>query len=49
MLSYAGAELEVGMEHSGERQRYRLSGFSGILQGAHSVLAYLEVDVGCRQ
>jgi hypothetical protein len=33
MLSYAGAELEVGMEHGGERQRYRLSVFSGIFEG----------------
>jgi hypothetical protein len=49
MLSYAGAELEVGMEHSGERQRYRLLLFSESLQGAHSVLAYLEIDVSRRQ
>ena len=49
MLSYAGAELEVGMEHGGERQRYRLSGFSRILEGVHSVSVYLEVDVGRRQ
>ena len=46
MLSYAGAELEVGMEHGGERQRYGLPGLSGVLEGASSVLAYLEIDVG---